>query len=172
MDKFHSDLRKLSIASGGIAALSICFFGYTFITTPPKQPVSSQQTSAPVKEDTSVSTLGSTTQQQPVADIAQPKALIEDRSANQPKSESTASDQPSTSFGDGTMLVGIDIAPGTYESSNPSPTCRYESLVDGETIEGNIERLLSGNKKRVTMNVSDKMSAVMSTDCGTWKKIN
>lgn len=74
---------------------------------------------------------------------------------------------PTTSFGDGTWMVGQDIAPGTYKTST-SGSCYWERL---KGLSGQFEDIIanglgSGGQVIVTIAESDK--AFRSQDCGTW----
>jgi hypothetical protein len=82
----------------------------------------------------------------------------------------TAGAQPSTTIpGDGTYMVGVDIRPGTYVSSNPGYCSWYrlssltsDSIIDsGNTASG---------KQYVTIAPSDVAFKTLS--CSTWTPVN
>lgn len=85
-----------------------------------------------------------------------------------PDSESE-SDGPSTSFSDGTHVVGTDIEPGTYR--NDSETCYWERLsgfsgTSDDRITNDFNR---GGNSIVTIDPSD--AAFKSQNCGNWEMI-
>lgn len=76
---------------------------------------------------------------------------------------------PATSFGDGTYLVGSEIAPGTYKSDNKSGFCYYERLSGVTGSFGDI--ITNGSPKGpaiIEIPATDK--AFRTSGCGTWVK--
>lgn len=160
------------LASGGVAALCICFFGYTFITAPNELPKSNQQNNnSSIQDAAGMSTLsGDETENAAIAEPDENAANTESEATNPDPAESTEK----TSFTDGTQLVGIDIAAGTYESTNPTPACNYEKLSGESTSNGKLNISTSGNnaKKKVSITIGPNDTALTTTGCGTWKKVN
>lgn len=76
-----------------------------------------------------------------------------------------------TGIKDGTYLVGIDIAPGTWKSDGgmASDSLCYAQTTDkaGKTIEGTVG--LGGGS--VTFKISPDAYKFMADGCGTWKRI-
>jgi len=83
----------------------------------------------------------------------------------------TATPQPSrsTSFGDGTWVVGADILHGTYRSSRTGGACYWERLSGfsggfGDIIANKITDELS------LVEISSTDAGFSTQDCGTWSK--
>lgn len=76
---------------------------------------------------------------------------------------------PRTSFGDGTYIVGTDIAPGTYRAPG-GDTCYWEreSSLSGSS-DDIIANNLSPGQQTVTIAASDK--GFKTQGCGTWTKL-
>jgi hypothetical protein len=76
--------------------------------------------------------------------------------------------QPLTSFLDGTYRVGVDIAPGTYQSDGQD--CTWERLSAFGGTLGDIIAIEVGTPHPiVTISPSDK--GFKSSRCGTWHKL-
>ena len=72
-----------------------------------------------------------------------------------------------TKFGQGTLIVGTDIVPGTYKSSK-GPSCYWARLRNfGGLLSGIIANNFGGTAV-VTIRGSDK--GFQSSNCGTWTK--
>jgi hypothetical protein len=77
------------------------------------------------------------------------------------------------SFGDGQSVVGIDVRPGTYETTVPTDSagCTWEhaTVADG-TINAVISTgtAIGGEKLVVTVTRNDEV--VRSDGCGTWRR--
>ncbi|HEX6686080.1 MAG TPA: hypothetical protein VF062_25115 [Candidatus Limnocylindrales bacterium] len=80
--------------------------------------------------------------------------------------------QPDTTFGGGTLEVGKDVAPGTYQTQVPANSfgCYWARLSD---LSGDFDAILananleSGDMATVTINAGDV--GFESSRCGTWK---
>jgi hypothetical protein len=73
-----------------------------------------------------------------------------------------------TRFGQGTFIVGTDIAPGTYRSSR-GPDCYWERL---SAFTGDLDAIITndiGGRAIVTISASDK--GFHSQRCGTWTRV-
>jgi Dolichyl-phosphate-mannose-protein mannosyltransferase len=77
-----------------------------------------------------------------------------------------------TSFSNGQWTVGVgkDITPGTYATTSTSSKCYWAKISDIET--GSRSKSQYGKRGRLTVKLTDKDEAVLTTQCGTWKKIN
>ena len=75
-----------------------------------------------------------------------------------------------TSFGQGTFIVGTDMDPGTYQSSK-GKSCYWERLsgFSGEFDDIIANDFLSGGRAIVTIEPGDV--GFHSSRCGTWKRI-
>jgi hypothetical protein len=74
---------------------------------------------------------------------------------------------PVTTFGDGTYVVGVDIAPGTYRNSSSSEGCYWERLSGfGGTSDEIIANEFTTIRQLVTIKESDV--GFSSDDCGIW----
>lgn len=74
---------------------------------------------------------------------------------------------PATTFGDGTHVVGTDIAPGTYRNSSSSAGCYWERLSGfGGTFDEIIANEFAEYRQLVTIEETDV--GFSSEDCGTW----
>ena len=78
---------------------------------------------------------------------------------------------PRTSFGGGTWLVNIDIAPGRY-FTNPSSGCYWERLsgTGGTTAERLANEFIGFNSAQEIVDISSSDYAFTSSDCGTWSR--
>ena len=77
---------------------------------------------------------------------------------------------PGTSFGDGTQIVGVDIAAGTYRTDG-SDSCYWKRLSGfGGTMDDIIANDLPTGPAVVTISASD--AAFSSEHCGTWTRID
>ena len=89
--------------------------------------------------------------------------------AEQKAAEEAAKNQPKTSFGDGTYLVGTDIVAGTYKTPGGA-SCYYARLKD---TSGSFNSILANNNTNgpavVTIAATD--GAFESTRCGTWSLV-
>lgn len=79
------------------------------------------------------------------------------------------SDGPSTSFSDGTHVVGTDIEPGTYR--NDSETCYWERLsgFSGTSADRITNDFNRGGNSIVTIDPTD--AAFKSQNCGNWELV-
>jgi hypothetical protein len=76
---------------------------------------------------------------------------------------------PATTFGDGTYIVGTDIAPGTYRNSSSSGGCYWERLSGfGGSFDEIIANGLATYRQVVTIKETD--AGFSSNDCGTWSQ--
>lgn len=80
--------------------------------------------------------------------------------------EATAPTSPATQFGDGTYVVGMHIAPGTYQA-NGSGTCYWARLSDfSQEISGIIA--VGNDTTVITIEPSD--AGFTTFGCGTWSQ--
>jgi hypothetical protein len=76
---------------------------------------------------------------------------------------------PAATFGDGTHIVGTDIAAGTYRNSSSSGYCYWERLSGfGGSFDEIIANGLATYRQVVTIKETD--AGFSSTDCGTWSQ--
>ena len=84
-------------------------------------------------------------------------------------SEPTDTPGPSgaTSFSDGTWVVGEDILPGTYRSSNSGSECYWERL---NGFSGEMEDVITNEitNEFALVEISSTDAGFSSVDCGTW----
>lgn len=74
---------------------------------------------------------------------------------------------PAASFGDGTFIVGVDIAPGTYRAPNTSAGCYWERLSGfGGEFGDIIANGFTDDPEVVTIAATD--AGFSSDDCGLW----
>lgn len=74
--------------------------------------------------------------------------------------------------GDGTFLIGTDLAPGRYETTVPvdSPLCYWERLSDpGGELGDIIANGVADSGKRLAVKIKHTDKAFSSTGCGVWK---
>lgn len=77
---------------------------------------------------------------------------------------------PSQPFGDGTWLVGEEIAPGLWRNSDSSGSCYWERLNGfGGRLDDIIDNEFSDSIQTVQISASDV--GFSSDRCGTWTKI-
>jgi hypothetical protein len=72
-----------------------------------------------------------------------------------------------TSFGPGTFIVGVDVAPGRYRDAG-GPNCYWARLGDFSG-DGMIANDMVGSRTVVTIEPSD--NGFKSEGCGTWSRI-
>jgi hypothetical protein len=81
---------------------------------------------------------------------------------------------PATSFGEGTYVVGTDIAPGTYRTAGPasdgSGSCYWERE---KNTSGDFGSIIANNLGRgpATVTISRSDGAFKTTGCDTWHKV-
>jgi hypothetical protein len=85
-------------------------------------------------------------------------------------SEQEATVSNRSSFSNGQWTVGKDIAPGTYATTSTSSKCYWAKISD--VGKGSHSRSQYGNRGRLTVKLTGKDEAFLTTQCGTWKKIN
>lgn len=100
---------------------------------------------------------------------ADKKAADEAVAAQAKAAAEAAKNQPKTSFGNGTFLVGKDIQAGTYRTAGGG-TCYYERLsgLSGSFGEIITNQLASG---QAVVTIAPTDAAFKSQGCGTWEKI-
>jgi hypothetical protein len=79
---------------------------------------------------------------------------------------------PSTTFADGTHVVGIDIEPGTYHSNESwAGGCYWERL---SGFSGDLDDVIVNEFTSLPRYVEIKASdmAFKSLDCGWWEKVS
>ncbi|WP_037365989.1 hypothetical protein [Nakamurella lactea] len=76
--------------------------------------------------------------------------------------------EPAGTFGDGTYVVGKDVAPGTYQASDPNPPdglCYWETRsADGELADNGVNDGL--------LFIRSGAFSVRVSGCGTWKPVS
>lgn len=75
-----------------------------------------------------------------------------------------------SSFGNGQWAVGRDIAPGTYATTSRSSKCYWARISDLETESRRESRY--GDRGRLTVVITSKDEAFLTTRCGNWKKLD
>ena len=82
----------------------------------------------------------------------------------------THSDGRRQSFGDGTFLVGSDIAPGRYRASASTTWCTWERLSGfGGTAEEVVGRAALGGSSFIVEITATDVGFSASGQCGTWQ---
>ena len=74
---------------------------------------------------------------------------------------------PGQPFGDGTFVVGLDIAPGRYRSTSPTGDCGWELLPDFTGIRPSIIGEFPGAAPTIA-DVSPETAGFHSGGCGVW----
>jgi hypothetical protein len=77
---------------------------------------------------------------------------------------------PEADFGDGTWIVGSDIAPGLWRNDDSSDLCLWQRL---SGFGGEFEDIIASNltEEVATVEVSATDVGFDTLDCGTWTKI-
>lgn len=75
-----------------------------------------------------------------------------------------------SSFSNGQWTVGKDIIPGTYVTTSTSSKCYWAKISDVE--KGSHSKSQYGSKGRLTVKITGKDEAFLTTQCGTWNKID
>lgn len=75
-----------------------------------------------------------------------------------------------TSFGDGTFIVGVDVSPGTYKNSGADSLGCYWERRSG--FSGEFEELIANENVETTtvVTISENDKAFVSSGCGIWAK--
>jgi hypothetical protein len=95
--------------------------------------------------------------------------------ASAPASSAPATSGPATSFGDGTHVVGEDIAPGTYRTSGPASgglgMCYWSRL---SNTSGEFDAIIANGVPTgpATVTIRSGDEAFETTGCSTWTKTN
>jgi hypothetical protein len=80
----------------------------------------------------------------------------------------TTSSALKTSIGDGTWVVGKDIAPGTYSTQNAG-YCTYDAM--SSSGGGNRGKVSSGDSTgQVQVSIDPDVTTFTTHGCGTWVK--
>ena len=116
-----------------------------------------------------------------VADIVERDAAFLSRGCGTWTRELQPIAEPGEPFGDGTYIVGIDIAPGRYRAyaaSAPEGSltyCRWEFLWDFEAYTGYTYGRWplasgggSGDMAALTLDITESVTGFHSEDCGMW----
>ena len=74
-----------------------------------------------------------------------------------------------TRFGQGTFIVGTDIAPGRYRNSRGAQICRWARL--GNFTFGDHAFITSGRFGRTVVRISRGDQGFYSFGCGTWRRV-
>ena len=111
----------------------------------------------------------------PVAPVAPPVASGSGAEASTEPTKAAVPAGPATSFGDGTWIVGEDIAPGTYTTTVPDledfEWCRWDRLKGfGGSFNDTLELDTAQEGERVVVTIKKTDAGFKSSDCGTWKK--
>ena len=85
--------------------------------------------------------------------------------------DSVLPEEPVTHFGDGSYLVGVDIAPGTYVADAGDEFCDwFRTAPFGDTSPDNSGGYVSKGRQIATILASD--SGFHSDGCGTWEPLD
>lgn len=105
-----------------------------------------------------------------VVTIAETDKGFETRGCGKWYAELTQITSSKTTFGDGMVIVGTDIDPGTYKNSGVKDeySCYWARLKDFSGTLGGIISNEIGSNTIVTIDPSD--TGFSSTGCGTWVK--
>jgi hypothetical protein len=79
---------------------------------------------------------------------------------------------PRTSFGDGTWLVGVDIAPGTYRTTVPGNGCMWQRL---SGLSGTYEDIIAWgapNSGQALVAIAPSDLAFSTDACGEWSLLS
>ena len=86
------------------------------------------------------------------------------------ESEQEATVRNRSSFSNGQWTVGKDISTGTYATTSTSSKCYWAKISDVE--KGSHSKSQYGNQGRLTVKITGKDQAFLTTRCGTWNKIS
>ena len=75
-----------------------------------------------------------------------------------------------SSFANGQWTVGKDITPGTYRTTSTSSKCYWAKISDVESSTPSSSQY--GRKGRLTVKVTARDEAFLTTRCGTWTKVS
>jgi hypothetical protein len=81
---------------------------------------------------------------------------------------SAITDNPTSPFSDGTYIVGVDIAPGTWRASS-GDGCYWARLSGFSGTLSSVTANAFGTSTIVTISAGDR--GFSSSSCGTWSKI-
>lgn len=89
-----------------------------------------------------------------------------------PPAVSASTQVMAETFGDGTWMVGADIAPGIYRTVNEeSGSCYWKRLSDTSGEASSIIAIDSVDSGQVVVTVAPTDVAFASRRCGTWVRI-
>ena len=104
-----------------------------------------------------------------------PKTIVQAGAQSAPITSPAKSSVPtgvSTSFGDGTWRVGIDIAPGTYRTPAPSEQGAFYMVLQNFTGTGD-HWIAAGNVYGPdVVTIVPEAAGIRSWGCGTWTKVD
>ena len=105
----------------------------------------------------------------PVVDIGATDAAFYSRGCGTWSSELTPIASPGESFGDGTFIVGVDIASGRYRTTTASEDCVWFRLYDFGGIYGAYEGFNATARGRLgIVDIAPTDAGFTSRGCGTW----
>ncbi len=115
-----------------------------------------------------------------VADIAPNDERFLSEGCGEWSDELTPIAEPGRPFGDGTYIVGLDIAPGRYRAAAPSDSCYWVRLAyfrifggkhgfaDIRTTVGGWEPTVRGGDTSSVVDILPSDAGFYSEGCGTW----
>ena len=110
-----------------------------------------------------------------IVDIAPTDAGFTSRGCGTWSPDLTPVVTPGQPFGDGTYLVGAEIAPGRYHASDPTGSCYWTRLgsFDGDRYFGyaNSDDIL-GYGSLAIVDILETDAGFRSSGCGTWSEAN
>jgi len=105
-----------------------------------------------------------------VGEAAKAKVGVPPVIARKPGGQQEAPVRIRSSFSNGQWTVGKDITPGTYRTRSTSSKCYWAKIKDlAKETPGKSQY---GKKGRITVRVTAKDEAFLTTRCGTWTKIS
>ena len=103
-----------------------------------------------------------------VGEAAKAKPGVPPVIAPEPGQEATVKIR--NSFSNGQWTVGKDITPGTYQTKSTSRKCYWAKISD--LVKETTSKSQYGRTGRLTVKITNKDEAFLTTRCGTWTKVS
>ncbi len=80
-------------------------------------------------------------------------------------------ERPDAPFGDGTYIVGLDIAPGLWRAGHPSPACTWKRLAGFSGSPRDVLEAKGPFTPEETVRISPNDRGFFTLGCGSWQRI-
>ncbi len=80
-------------------------------------------------------------------------------------------DRPDAPFGDGTYIVGLDVAPGLWRASHPNPACSWKRLTGFSGSPRDVLKAKGPFTTSETVRIVPSDRGFFTLGCGSWRRI-